>query len=211
MPHPWLFSLILLVLAIAIGQGLWERYHRQRQLRELARRFNLNYSAMDLLNLSERYHNLSLLQRGHNRHICHILYGSHQAGLVALFRFSCELGLGLQRNQRQWWIAIVERDSDQPFWQAWPADTNYQRPHATSGLQTRLGDYLYVVDRPTSLDRLQQSQLPDILENGPSQCVWESRGGVVATACPCAFGDQDPAALLETVIAVARTLDKPSA
>jgi hypothetical protein len=206
LPHLLLVILILLIVGGLVGRGLWQRFHRQRRLRDVGRRFELNYSPVDLLNLKERYHNLSLLHRGHNRHICHILYGSNPAGLVALFRFSCELGLGLQRSNPQWWMTIVEMESHQPTWQAWPTESTYRRPIPSRSIQTRLGTYQLVAERAETLPHLRHADLASIFENAPPQCLWEARGPFLAVACPGTACEKDPTHLLETALAAAGRL-----
>ena len=119
--HPaWLLGAVLISLPF-VGRTYLDRRRQTRELLKLARRHNLKFSPADLIGLYDRYWNLALIRRGHNRHAWNVLYGSTEAGLVAIFRFSYELGFGLNRSARSWWVAVLE--SPQPFksWQAEPA------------------------------------------------------------------------------------------
>ena len=86
-----------------------ERRHRRR-LATLARQLGLNYHPHDVLNLTGRYHRLTLMREGHDRRAWDVLSGPTRAGALSCFAYQYEVGFGAARAVRRWLIAVLETD-----------------------------------------------------------------------------------------------------
>jgi hypothetical protein len=189
----WIILAASLVAAVVI-RGFYRRHRQRKQMHELARRHQLNYAPEDLVGVLERFSGLQLLNTGHSRHISHLVYGSIDGGLITLFRFSCEVGFGVNRSERQWWMVILETAQNFKPWRTMPIE--FQQLHKQ---QAPLGRFQLETEHEDTLAHLRQAGVCKWLEQMPSYFQYEVRGPLLATAAPGREKIRIPERLLESV------------
>lgn len=194
--HPiWL----LLVLAVAVplaARAYRRRRGQKRELEKLARARGLTFSPLDLIGLHERYYSLELIRRGHNRCASDLLCGSIDAGLVAVFRYSYDVGFGVEQSTRRCWIAVLESAKPLAPWRATPASDRGTEP---GGESTRVGPFRVRTARGGDFDRLGSLGLWTALAEMPDFWHFESQGTLLAIAAPQEEDLHLPAQLLNAV------------
>lgn len=110
--HPFWLLVGLLIVPLLLRRAVLARYRQTRILRDYARKKRLNFVAEDSIGIVARYDRLDLIRQGHNRSATHLLYGSNDAGSITLFNYTYELGFGINRMQRRWWVAVVETHAE---------------------------------------------------------------------------------------------------
>ena len=204
MPSVWLV-LATLVIAGAVGRIVAHRRRQLGMLRDLARRHRLNFSPEDLIGLHERYQNLDLIRRGHNRHVWNVVYGSGDPGLIALFGYSCDLGFGANRTAHQYWIVVIETPRVHHHWRALTAESA-----GLSGEHRRIGPFDVWADHPAAISELLDAGLESTFQKAPASYCWEARGTLLAVATPMQPDPQTPEQLLTTACELALRLAAPS-
>ncbi len=203
--HPiWLLIFLVVVVLLAA------RLHRQRRresraLVVLARGRNLKFSATDLIGLHDRYYNLELIRRGHGRHAWNVLYGSTDAGLIAVFRYSYDLGFGVNQTTRHGWVAVLENATPFENWRAEPALSTPADPDAT-----HVGPLHVWAEHADTLARLSAPRVAAILLSIPEHWSLEARATLLAIAAPLADA-AGPERLLDTLMELADALRAPTA
>jgi len=205
MPSLWLL-LATLLIAGAVGRIVAHRRRQLRTLRDLARRHRLNFSPEDLIGLHERYQNLDLIRRGHNRHAWNVVYGSAEPGLIALFGYSYDLGFGANRTAHQYWIVVIETPRAHHHWQAFSGESAC-RP---VGEPRRIGPFDVWADHPATLSELLDAGLESTFHKAPANYRWEARGTLLAVATPMQPDPQTPEQLLTTACELALRLPTPN-
>lgn len=188
----------MLVLLLAAGGIGLSRRRQAAVLRELARSWRLNYAAEDLLDLQNRYHALELVQRGHSRHACHLIYGSTEAGLVTLFFHAFDIGFGGLRSRQHWWTAVLET----PFLnERWTVQLDKPGPAA--------GPCLIRADE-TTRERLHACGIASLIDAASPETRWEARGPLLAVSAPATGERFTPGELLRLLTEASKCL-KPHA
>jgi len=195
--------LLLVVAAPLVGRIVWRRRRQAHELTRLARRRGLAFAPLDLIGLHERYYDLACIRQGHNRRAFDVLYGSTDAGLVAVFRYRFDLGFGVEQVSKQWWVAVLESPRPLAAWQAWPADEpRLERPEHSA----RIGPLAVAADRPSTLDALRQPPLASFLTSVPEDWHFEARTTLAAVVAPFDHDFTVPDRLLASLAEWARLL-----
>lgn len=201
--HPiWLIA-VLLVATPFIAREYRARRRQRRELVALARRRNLKYSPVDLIGLHDRYHNLELIRRGHGRHAWNVLYGSADTGLIAVFRYSYDLGFGVQQVPNQCWVAVLESPQAFETWQAEPVSAT---PSGASEGMTRIGPFHVRAARTSTLKLLTAPLVTASLISMPDTAHTEVRGPLIAIACAAQNDPSIPDRLIDALLALAGAL-----
>jgi len=205
--HPFWVVLVLLVAAMTTARVIISRRRQAVGLHGLARRHRLNFSPLDLIGLHDRYYNLDLIRQGHSRHAWNVLYGSTDAGLVAVFRYSCDVGFGVHQESRHWWMVVVETPYLHDPWRAGPADA--AEPDGGGGggeNEIALGPFKVRADHAATLARLSDPAVTEWMRQLPPASRWEARGPLLAAAVPVDHDAETPDRLLTTACELARRL-----
>ncbi len=176
--HPFWLVAVAIISAPFIGRAYVRRHRQVRGLTDLARRCNLRFSAIDLIGLHERYYNLQLMRRGHSRHAWNVLYGTTEAGLIAIFRYSYDSGFGVHQSAQQWWIGVLEGTDPFANWQAAPCQAT-----ADSGT-ARVGPFSCQADQADTLAKLAEPGPAAALLSLPDTWHLEASGVLLAMAAP---------------------------
>lgn len=198
----WL-TVVLLASAPFLAHIYWQRRKNLRELSLIARRKGLNFSPFDLIGLHDRYYNLEMIRQGHNRHAWSVLYGSTEAGLLAVFRYRYDIGFGIDQDSRQWWIAVVEMPDLLPACRAWAA-TEEAAPE--DGEQPRPNPLAVRADRSETLERLERPEVRAALGRFPAGWQLEMRGKLLAIAAPVTEKGATPEQLIDEAATLAETV-----
>lgn len=225
--HPVWLIVLGLVLAPPAARMWLKRRQRHARLWQLASERQLKLSTVDTIGLHDRYHNLDLIRRGHNRHAWDVLYGTSEAGHVAAFRYSYDLGFGVQQSSRHWWVAVLESTALFDGWQARPAgppDGPSTVGPSTEGMSAegacieekpftdestagiRLGPFLVRADHWTTLESLASPATKAIFLEMPYWWHLEARGPLLAIAAPAEEPAVEPGALIDGLYKLADRL-----
>ena len=191
----------LVALCIVVVRVLLLRRRQTRMLRRIADRHQLNFSPEDLIGLHERYQNLELIRRGHSRHVWNVVYGSTDAGLVALFRYSYDLGFGANCTTHQCWMVVVELSGVHPSWRACPAGSG-----AAGNGHWRVDRFDVRADRVTTVPELVDAGVENTFRKAPAGYHWEVCGSLVAVAAPLHHDPETPDRLLAVASELAQRL-----
>lgn len=203
--HPLWTLAVLAVAAPIVGRAWWRRRIELRELARIARRRGLTFSALDLIGLHDRYCNLELIRRGHNRHAWNVMYGSVDTGLVALFRYSWQAGFGTRQVVHQEWIAVLECPAPLAGWRTAPAEAQGE-PLPTG---SRIGGFIIHADRTATARALCEPPLAEVFLSVTKKWHFESRGILLAAAAPFDGDWGVPERLLDCISSIASRL--PSA
>lgn len=148
--HPIWPVLALVVIVLVVGRGYWRRRKQARALIRLARSKGLTFSPVDLIGLHERYYNLEMIRQGHNRQAWNVVYGSTDAGLLAMFRYSFDAGFGVHRSSRHYWIAVIESPQSAGNWQVKGTEPSklLHNTHGSKGWRIETSGHLLAVAAP---------------------------------------------------------------
>jgi hypothetical protein len=197
----YLLLLGFVILLTATARALFVRQRIRRSLRELALRRRLNFTPTDLIGAYERYQHLELINRGHSRYTWDVLYGTTPHGLVTLFAFACERGLGATRTNQERWIAVLETAGVHSPWRACRSGGGLDAANLTrDGWQFR-AEHEHV---KLFLEHVDLSPHDDALI---PESEWEIQGRLVALVCPYTRDPAVPERLLDEVIRVAAKLN----
>jgi hypothetical protein len=219
--HPFWLIAAVLVLSPFAGRLYLVRRRQRRELLALARKRNLKFSPVDLIGLHDRYYNLDLIRQGHGRHAWNVLYGSVETGLIAVFRYSYDLGFGVQRTSSQWWMAVLESPTPFANWRAEPA---HDAPADTTGStdaaeatgpaqptsEIRVGPLLLHADRAATLTDLARPPVAAALLAMPEGCHVEAHGPLLALACPADDNLEHPERLIDALTTLAEATTRPT-
>jgi hypothetical protein len=163
----------------ATGAGAALVQHRQRhQVRNVARRFRLSYTSQDALDVQERFQNLRLMRRGHDRHACSLIHGLVSEGFLCAFRYQYDLGLGGDRTTHTYWYIVIEGRDGGPGWHTTPArdqDESIIVGVSNCNLSARHERVRRVLPEP---------ELAALLDTLPRGCHVEIEGELLGIACP---------------------------
>lgn len=197
----------LILLGTLAGRVIVARRRERRALKPLAAEHHLHYAHEDLIGLQERYQNLLLIRRGHNRHFSHLLYGSSAEGPITLFCYTYELGFGAKSESRQWWVAVVETARACRGWRMEPADAPADPLGDTPEVSDQAIDgYRLWASSPDTSLRLRAAEVGQLFENAPAGCCWEVQGPLAAVAVPFNLDPQTPRRLFDSVCRLVRFL-----
>lgn len=194
-----LLILGLAILLAATARAAFIRQRMRRSLRELASRRRLNFTPTDLIGAYERYQHLDLINRGHSRCTWNVIYGTMPQGLVTLFAFACERGLGTHRANQERWIVVLEALKTHSPWRACRT-AEPQDGTDSSDRWTITAEHEHVRHL---LDELKFCRDDD---GRLHEMEWEVRGRLVALACPFTRDPDVPARMIDEVIRVAEDL-----
>lgn len=193
----WLAGVIVLIAPL-VGRTYLHRRRELSSLSALARRRNLKFSTVDLIGLHDRYCNLELVRQGHNRHVWNVLYGSADAGLVTVFRYSYDLGFGVCRRSESWWMTVLEGPQVLKPWRADPAGAAEISPPSE-----RMGPFAIHADHAATVADLRQPGIRTAIESMPADCHIEAAGLLLAAAIPFEAGPAAPDTLLTCILTLA--------
>ncbi len=188
-----------LVLLLVAARSVWLRRRTRRSLRALASRRRLNFSPGDLIGAYERYHHLDLINRGHSRHVWNILYGTLPHGLVTLFAYTFERGLGARRSNHHRWVVVLETPRMNLPWTACRRDTEHDTDLLCGGWHVRAA-------HEEAREMLERLALGEGAGLSDMESEWEIQGRYVALACPLTQDDAQPERMLNEVVRVAEYL-----
>lgn len=205
-----LWPILGLVFLVALAcRVVLARRRERKALEPLAAEYHLHYAHEDLIGIQERYQNLLLIRRGHNRHVSHLLYGSSAGGPTTLFCYTYELGFGTNSENRQWWVAVVETPRAHRRWRAEPADLRLTpAANAKGDLEQTIDGYRFGLSSGEVFTRLTEAGVGKLLANAPLSCSWEVQGPLVAVATPFNLDPRRPRLLFEAVCGLARFLEE---
>ena len=201
----WL-PLVLVALGTVSGAALFRGRREAATLRRLARGMRLNFAGADLIGVHGRYNSLRLIRRGHQRQARNVLYGSTDVGLVAVFRYSYDLGFGAGRTTRQAWVAVLETARPHRPWRLGKPDIWSTAPPDDPG-----GGPVLTADHAETLRRLSDPAIRELLERSPPGAEWETCGRVLALSVPADGRPETPERLLEVLLEAGRRLEAVSA
>lgn len=209
--HPFWLVLVLLIVAVVTGRAVVSRRRLIKELSALARRRRLNFSPFDLIGIHDRYYNLDLIRQGHSRYAWNVLYGSTDAGLVAVFRYSYDVGFGVYQGSRHWWMAVVETPYLHDPWRAELGGTGEREGDSHSDAnEAALGSFRLRTAHAATLERLRDTAVTGSLDAAPVNTRWEARGPLLVAAVPVDRDPQTPDRLLTAVCELARRLKPPA-
>ncbi len=199
----WLL-LVLITLGAVSGAAAFRGRRETATLRHLARGMRLNFAGTDLIGVHGRYNSLGLIRRGHQRHARNVLYGSTDAGLVAVFRYSYDLGFGAGRTTRQAWVAVLETARAHRPWRlaapdCWRRDARPDAPDAGP---------VPAAEHAATLRRLQAPAIRELLARSPRGAEWEACGRVLALTAPADGRPETPERLLKMLLEAGRRLEE---
>ncbi|NLX14113.1 MAG: hypothetical protein GXY44_10740 [Phycisphaerales bacterium] len=193
------------LLAALAGRIVMVRRRERRTLQPLAAEHHMHYTHEDLICIQERYHNLLMIRRGHNRHVSHLLYGSSSGRPITLFCYTYELGFGTSSESRQWWMAIVETPRTHLAWRAAPM-SDFQANDPGTATQT-IDGYRLVASSRDICSRLVETGISHLFAYAPGNYRWEVQGSLAAVAAPFDLDPTTPGRLYETVCRLTRYLE----
>lgn len=199
---------LIIAITVVVGGGLMiqaiiHRQRRLRALRRLATDLRLRFSPEDVLDVQDRHQNLDLLRQGHSRHACHLLHGPTPVGPLSAFYYRYELGAGLHRDSRAWWIAVIDTRHALPHWQAVPEEM----PPDSDG--ARVGRFHVRADHQATVAALRNGGAEPVLQDVADECHIEVRGSLVALAIPARPANADLKPLILCTQRLAQALVPP--
>lgn len=197
----YLLWLGLAILVMATARAAFLRRRTRRALRALASRRRLNYAPSDLIGAYERYQHLRLIDRGHSRHTWNVLYGTTPQGLLTLFAFACERGLGTNRLNQERWVAVLEAPQPHAPWRAY-------RPNAVEDHARAPCEWQIQAEHEETQRLLEKLDL-HIDDDGLShEREWEVQGRLLVLTCPYTHDPQVPERMIDEILRVADQLGK---
>ncbi|UCD27758.1 MAG: hypothetical protein JSV03_11705, partial [Planctomycetota bacterium] len=118
-----------------------------------------------------------------------------------LFCYTYDLGFGIHRTDRHWWIAVIETTGQYKHWRAYPADSN-----TIKGQGEKIERFVICADRQNTINQLTDIGIERIFQNVPANYHWEVQNQFVAIAAPHHTDPAIPDQLLTTACKLAHLL-----
>ena len=198
----------LIIAVVAIVCALTSRHRQHVALRRMASLYGLSFSREDIIGIHDRFYSLNLIRQGHNRDAWNLLYGTTNTGLIAIFCYRYEIGLGVQRDQRRWWVGVLQSSQHRENWQARPKTTNTEPAENDHNIE--IMRFRLTTDDDAAIEKLRQNGIEAVLKQANPADHIEVRDDLIAVATPATGQTESPQRLLSLLEAIAQMPNRTS-